>query len=132
MPSLDLPHQNHQTQTFHPVSLPVRLSKSPKNMGFRIVAYKAHILVLLFIIATAWTGHHDHGLKFSLMQGFQMALRFCVSLCFFDPWVSIPFNFIYFVADMFIYLFVVDQENSSMPRMGFIFCSQVFILVPLD
>ncbi|CAK8995072.1 unnamed protein product [Durusdinium trenchii] len=102
---------------------------SPQLM--KIVAYKAHILVLLFIIATAWTGHHDHGLKFSLMQGFQMALRFCVSLCFFDPWVSIPFNFIYFVADMFIYLFVVDQENSSMPRMGFIFCSQVFILVEI-
>ena len=46
------------------------------------------------------------------MHGFNIAVRFMLVFTFLDPWVSIPFQVLYTLADVFEYVLLFEGTSS--------------------
>ncbi|CAK9018638.1 unnamed protein product [Durusdinium trenchii] len=92
-------------------------------LRLRILSCTMHVMLTLQIISTVSAAN---SFKFAMMQGFQVALRFCPVVLFLDPWITIPFQFIYTAVDMSVYLLVFDKSSLEL---GPLCVSQFFILV---
>lgn len=49
-----------------------------------------------------------------VMYGLNTSIRFLLVLTFLDPWVSIPFQFLYTAVDLFVYVFVLEGTSAGM------------------
>ena len=65
-----------------------------------------HVMLLIMIISTAGAANT---FEFVVMQSLQTPARFVMVLCL-DPWVSIPFQLLYSVADTAVYLFFFEES----------------------
>ncbi|CAK9001165.1 Uncharacterized protein SCF082_LOCUS6813 [Durusdinium trenchii] len=94
---------------------------TPSRLKF--FSYLLHLLTLLALLGTPWS---ESAFKFSLMQSFVTAVRFCLALCFLDPWVSIPFQALYTAADLLISASFFQVSGSEW---GALCWGKLFVLV---
>ncbi|CAK9056137.1 unnamed protein product [Durusdinium trenchii] len=95
------------------------LSMSPQRL--KLVAVLHHSAGLLLRIMT---GISASPMKFAVMHGFNIAVRFMLVFTFLDPWVSIPFQVLYTLADVFEYVLLFEGTSE---QAGSLWYSQFFI-----
>ncbi|CAK9089789.1 Uncharacterized protein SCF082_LOCUS42362 [Durusdinium trenchii] len=99
------------------------LELTPQRLKF--FSYLLHLLTLLVILGSGLSGIF----QFALMQGFQTAIRFCLVLCFLDPSVSIPFQFLFTLVEILIHFYYFSQSQESGAQLCSVCWCQFFILV---
>eukprot|EP00913_Durusdinium_trenchii_P012065 g11333.t1 len=65
----------------------------------RLLTCFLHFMCLVIMISTAASAT---AFKFAMMQAFQVGLRFWLVIMFLDPWVSIPFQLLFTLAEMLL------------------------------
>ncbi|CAK9056258.1 unnamed protein product [Durusdinium trenchii] len=85
------------------------LSMTPQRL--KLFSGYHHLVTLLL---STITGMSASPLKFAVMYGLNTSIRFLLVLTFLDPWVSIPFQFLYTAVDLFVYVFVLEGTSAGM------------------
>eukprot|EP00913_Durusdinium_trenchii_P035195 g32926.t1 len=88
-----------------------------------VLSFVTHLLLIPVILSTCASASI---FKFAVMQGLQVAMRFCPVVLFLDPWISIPFQVLYTATETSMYFFVFDRNTLEL---GPLCVSQFFILV---
>ncbi|CAK9022814.1 unnamed protein product [Durusdinium trenchii] len=76
----------------------------------RLLTCFLHFMCLVIMISTAASAT---AFKFAMMQAFQVGLRFWLVIMFLDPWVSIPFQLLFTLAEMSVYSFVFETTDLA-------------------
>ena len=76
------------------------------------------------IVSTAWS---DPWVRFT-KQGIHSATRFCLVLVHLDPKMTIPFQVLYTVVEVFLHVCVTEEDDFWRQVVAFTFV-QIFILV---
>ena len=88
----------------------------------KILCYFLHIALCFFIIASACL----EGTDFAAIQGFQCAIRFSFIFMFCHKQVTIPFQFLFTAADLWVFLYASKTGPSSI---GTFLLAQSFVLM---
>ena len=82
-----------------------------------------HVVLLIMIISTAGAANT---FEFVVMQILQTSVRFLLVFACLDPWVSIPFQLLYSMADTAVYLFFFEE---SIEYWATLCCAQFWVWV---
>ena len=93
---------------------------TPERLKF--LTWLMHTMQIVLIMAS---GASETGFQFAVWQGFHWVTRFALIVAFLDPGFSIPFQFIFTLAEMSVY-FVVFEPSSV--HLGSLFISQFFMI----
>ncbi|CAK9103660.1 Uncharacterized protein SCF082_LOCUS48411 [Durusdinium trenchii] len=76
-----------------------------------VLSFVTHLLLIPVILSTCASASI---FKFAVMQGLQVAMRFCPVVLFLDPWISIPFQVLYTATETSMYFFVFDRNTLEL------------------
>ncbi|CAK9057996.1 Reverse transcriptase domain-containing protein [Durusdinium trenchii] len=107
---------------FFTVITPHHLELTPRQLKF--IALFSHMSTLMCIVSTAWS---DPWVRFT-KQGIHSATRFCLVLVHLDPKMTIPFQVLYTVVEVFLHVCVTEEDDFWRQVVAFTFV-QIFILV---
>ena len=88
----------------------------------KFFTFVQHVLLLILIIGSASAANT---FEFVMMQIIQTTIRFILLSCL-DPWISIPFQLLYSVADTTVYLFFFEESRVYWAPLC---CAQFYICV---